>query len=94
MLAELEKSTFAGQLVKPRPWGMAETPEGPPLYQKGWNHGCDSGLNVYGNSRYKASYEFTQDWRLVDNRDYYSGWKQGYGYCRWYTYNWVRPWRE
>ncbi len=94
MLEEFQKTTLMGQIVKPRPWGMGTTPEGPPLYQKGWNEGCDSGLAAYGNGRYKVSYTFTQDWRLVENKEYYGGWKQGYGYCRWYAYNWVRPWRE
>lgn len=94
MLDEFSNTTLAGQLTKPRPWGLGTTPEGSPLYQKGWNEGCDSGMGSYGNARYRLAYPFTQDWRLVDDREYYSGWRQGYSYCRWYTYNWVRPWRQ
>lgn len=83
------------QIKRPRPWPLANTPEGTPMFQKGWNDGCDTGLQVYGNNMYNAAYEgFKQDPNLVDNPEYYRAWKDAYTYCRWSVYNWTRGWQQ
>ncbi|MCB2081340.1 MAG: hypothetical protein H6908_02830 [Hyphomicrobiales bacterium] len=80
------------QLVRPRPWGMGETPEGSTIFKQGWNDGCDTGLGVYGNDRYKWAYTYKQDMTLLSNPEYYRAWKDAYTYCRWYVWTWLRPW--
>ena len=82
--------TMVQQIVKPVPYGMEELPEGTPIFQAGWKDGCDTGLTVYGNDRYKAAYGWTQDPKMVLNDEYYRAWKDAYTYCRWYAVNWVR----
>jgi len=78
--------------TRPRPWGMADTPEGSPTFQQGWEDGCDSGLGVYGSYHYRVkAYRFRQDYTQINNPEYYRAWKDGYGYCRWYVWNWSRP---
>lgn len=77
---------------KPRPFNMGATPPGTPIFQKGWEDGCSGGLKGYGDDYYKMRYEFKQDISLLDNPEYYKAWKDGYLYCRWYSYNWVVPW--
>lgn len=78
------------QLVKPRPWGISEVPDGSPMFRYGWSDGCDTGLSSYGNDRYKIKYKYTQQPDLLKNKDYYRAWKDAYNYCSWYTYNWAR----
>lgn len=82
------------QITKPRPWRMAETPEGTPEFRKGWEDGCETGMGAYGNDTYKMIYTYKQDFTLIDNPEYYRAWKDAYTYCRWYTWNWVRPWMQ
>ena len=94
LLIAVGVSGCLSQLVTPRPYGMAETPDGSPTFQQGWNDGCETGLNVYGNDRYKVAYGFTQDPKLILNDEYYNAWKDAYTYCRWYAYNWVRKARH
>lgn len=78
--------------VKPRPWGMGETPEGSPLFQKGWDEGCNSGLGVAGGKHYrKPAYRFQQDLSLINNDEYYRAWRDAYTYCRWYVNAWTTP---
>lgn len=60
-----------------------------PEYEKGWTHGCETGLNAYGNSVYKNAYKFYQDPKLINNLDYYRAWKDAYTYCRYHVYNWT-----
>lgn len=82
---------FTRQLTKPVPWGMGKTPEGgSPTFTKGWEDGCESGMSVYGNGRYRAAYDFKQDLELIDNGEYYRAWRDGWSYCRWYAFNYVR----
>lgn len=86
----LSACSVAERITNPRPYGLAETPKGSPMFQKGWDEGCESGLTVYGNDVYKAAYGWKQDPELVLNDEYYRSWKEAYTYCRWYAYNWVR----
>ncbi len=82
-------------MVKPRPWGLADTPEGSPLFRKGWEEGCNTGLGVYGGTHYhKPAYRFQQDLTLINNDEYYRAWRDAYAYCRWYAWNWNRDARH
>ena len=85
---------FGERLYKPWPWGLVklEEIEGSELYKKGWKEGCESGLAVYGNHRYKAFYTVYQDVEHLHDKDYYKAWKDSYSYCRWYVYHWARGW--
>ena len=83
---------LAKQVLKPKPYGMGDTPDGTPEFQAGWDDGCESGLSAYGGSRYKAAYSFKQNVDLLDDPEYYRAWKDAYTYCRWYVWNWDRPW--
>lgn len=83
------------QIKRPRPWGLSNTPEGTPTFQKGWNDGCDTGLHAYGNNWYNATYDgFKQDMELIDNPEYYRAWKDAFTYCRWHVYHWSRGWQQ
>lgn len=82
------------QLTKPRPWGLADTPEGSPIFQQGWEDGCETGMRVYGGLTYRMAYQFKQDQELVNDPEYYTAWRDAYTYCRWYVWNWVRPTRQ
>ena len=65
--------------------------EGPPEYLKGWDDGCESGLGTsYTNDWYKTFHSYTKDKRMINNRLYSVGWKDGYHYCRHYSGQWVR----
>ncbi len=85
---------FERIFTKPRPMNLGETPPGSPIFQKGWDDGCESGLSAYGGSRYKTAYGFQQDLSLVDNPEYYRAWKDAYTYCRWYVWVWDREWQQ
>lgn len=82
------------RIIKPVPLNLGETPPGSPIFQKGWEDGCSGGLKGYGNTRYKTAYEYKQDPHLIHNPEYYRAWKDGYLYCRWYSWNWVIPLRR
>jgi hypothetical protein len=81
------------QFVNPRPLGMSETPDGSPIFKQGWEDGCETGLNAYGNEYYKNLHSFQQDPYLIHDPEYYRAWNDSYQYCRWYTWVWVRPWQ-
>jgi hypothetical protein len=81
--------------TKPRPFGLGETPDGSPTFRQGWEDGCDSGLGAYGGFHYRRkSYAFRQDITQIDNPEYYRAWKDAFTYCRWYVWNWARPWAK
>lgn len=94
MLSGCAKFSALHEVFKPWPHGLSKTPEGTPEFQAGWTDGCESGLSVYGNDVYKAFYTFKQDVQLVDHPEYYRAWKDSYTYCRWYVWNWARPWQQ
>ena len=54
----------------------------PPLFLKGWQDGCDTGLASHGSSSYRMYYSFTQDPDLILNPVYYKAWKDSENYCR------------
>ncbi len=96
IILQLSACKKVQQMVfEPRPWGMAETPDGSPVFRQGWEDGCNTGLGVYGGSAYRVNaYKFRQDITQTDNPEYYRAWKDAYTYCRWYVWNWSRPSRE
>lgn len=57
----------------------------PPLYIKGWQEGCETGISANTNSFHKFFYEYRQDASLVSNDIYYRGWKDAFDYCQRYT---------
>ncbi len=69
-------------------YSMFERPQGNgqyhPLYIKGWKDGCQSGAQSASNYFYRAHYQFTQDWQLLDNKFYVNGWEDSYNNCRKY----------
>jgi hypothetical protein len=76
---------------RPRPITM---PKGPPenapeLYKKGWNDGCETGMSEFATTFYKSFYRFKQDFKLVENPEYYEAWKDSYTYCRHQVYKWA-----
>jgi hypothetical protein len=75
------------KIIRPKPFNLGKTPEGSPIFQKGWDEGCESGLHVYGNSFYRGAYSYKQDINLINNQEYYRAWKDAYTYCRWYVWN-------
>ncbi len=91
MLLLVSGCSVVDRIVTPKPWGLGDTPEGSEIFQKGWNDGCNSGLHVYGTARYRAAYDYYQDPELLENQEYYRAWKDAWTYCRWYAWNWVRP---
>lgn len=62
-----------------------EKRELPPLYIKGWQEGCETGISANTNSVAKFRYKFQQDASLVMNDTYYRGWKDSFDYCQRYT---------
>jgi hypothetical protein len=56
----------------------------PPMYIKGWQDGCESGAQASANYLYRLKYKFKQDWELLDNREYMTGWDNAYNHCRKY----------
>lgn len=61
-------------------------PEGPPVYQKGWSDGCESGANAYSNQFYKMvkAFDYKFDPKLRNNKMYYQVWKDAFLYCSLY----------
>jgi len=58
-------------------------PDGPPIYQKGWSEGCESGANAYSNPFYKMikAFDYKFDPKLRNNEMYYKVWKDAFLYC-------------
>lgn len=65
---------------------LTQPPEGPPLFQKGWLDGCHTGIATTGSHIHKLAYGFKQDYKLVHNFEYYTGWKVAWSYCQRYIY--------
>ncbi len=70
-------------------YSMFDGPESnknyPPLYISGWQDGCESGAQASANHLYRLRYKFKQDWRLLENKTYISGWENAYSHCRKYV---------
>jgi len=98
MVLLLSACVGPGEIIErirtPRPMNLGATPPGSAIFQQGWEDGCSGGLKGYGNTRYKTAYEYKQDPNLIHNPEYYRAWKDGYLYCRWYSWNWVIPLRK
>jgi len=94
-LNEFSNRNWMQQFTKPTPWGNGnEIPEGSEMFRAGWKDGCESGYSAYGNTRYMAGYGFEQDPEKAKNPEYYRAWKDAFVYCRWYVYNWSKPWHQ
>ena len=65
---------------------LFEGPEGPPKFQMGWRHGCETGIATTSNLMQKYYYRFTQDYRYAQDPVYYAGWKNGWSYCQRYIF--------
>lgn len=57
-----------------------------PLYLKGWQQGCHTGVGANTNAWYQRFYQFQQDSSLALNPTYYKGWKDAFNYCGRYIY--------
>ncbi len=68
----------------PKRKGMQDE-EYPPLYVKGWQDGCETGISSNTTSVAKFFYAYKQDAKLVMNDIYYRGWKDSFDYCQRYT---------
>jgi hypothetical protein len=55
-------------------------------YVKGWQDGCESGAQSAANHLFRFKYKYRQDWRMLDNQQYVSGWEAAYSHCRKYIY--------
>lgn len=75
--------------VKPKPFKMAGTPDGPPQFQRGWEDGCESGMATESNTYYKSFYKFKQDPYAVTDPMYYGAWFDAFRYCRDYVDKWT-----
>lgn len=81
-----------GNPFKPVPFGVQmqhKHANASPLYRKGWDDGCNTGMGTMTYSYYKSFYKFKQDVNLVDNPEYYKAWKDAYTYCRHYAFKWA-----
>ncbi len=56
--------------------------DAPDEWKLGWQHGCESGLSVYGNNYYKTLYKFKQDVSMLKNEYYFKSWNDSFNYCR------------
>ncbi len=66
-------------------------PEGGSVnFKLGWRHGCESGISATANRLQRSFYKFRQDYRLVDNPDYYTAWKTSFDYCQRYVAQYLR----
>ncbi len=61
-----------------------------PLYLKGWQQGCQTGVSANTNAWYMQFYHFEQDSTLAFNPTYYKGWKDAFNYCGRYIYQYNR----
>lgn len=74
---------LAASACKPITMTMMK-PEGPPDYIEGWQHGCDSGIQVGGTILQKMFYKYYKDPSKLDNAMYKMGWAEGFTVCRFY----------
>ncbi len=69
-------------------YSMFDRPAGnynyPPLYLSGWRDGCESGAQASANHFYRMKYKFKQDWQLISDQVYRTGWDNAYNQCRKY----------
>ena len=76
-------------ILKPTPLGMGKVPDGHPIFQAGWNDGCETGLGTMSSNFYKTFYKYKQDPKMIMNKMYYQAWKDAYTYCRQYMFRWT-----
>tara|TARA_B100001564_G_scaffold347324_1_gene347956 strand:+ start:126 stop:449 length:324 start_codon:yes stop_codon:yes gene_type:complete len=65
-----------------RPYGNKPYPA---EYIQGWQDGCESGAEASATHFYRLKYEFRQDWSMLNNTLYVSGWESAYNHCRKYV---------
>lgn len=64
-----------------------KAPPGPPIFQKGWVDGCESGYNSYTTSAtaWTGSSTWKQDVTLLNDKMYMQAWNDAFFYCAWRT---------
>lgn len=65
---------------------LDDAPPGPQMFRIGWKDGCETGISATGNHWHKLHYKFTQQYDLVENHEYYTGWKIAWMYCQRYMF--------
>jgi len=75
---------------KPLKMGDVDRKKGSKDYVEGWDHGCKTGLSTMVSGYYKSFYKYKIDPYRVSNAEYYKAWRDGYTYCRQYSfrYSW------
>ncbi len=56
--------------------------DAPKEIKQGWDDGCQTGVNTYGNDIYKSFYGYKMDPAMINNKAYYETWHDAYNYCR------------
>ena len=74
--------------LAPKAFRMNQPIEGTPDFNLGWKHGCETGISTLATDYYKTFYRYRQDPSKITNVEYYKAWKDGYTYCRQYTFKW------
>ncbi len=62
-------------------WANLPTPDGTPLFKKGFRDGCSTAFYSRGNVYYRTKYGYRVDPILFRNGEYRFGHQRGYGYC-------------
>lgn len=80
--------TFSpNSIFAPKPFRMGKPDKNAdPIYTKGWNDGCQTGMSTMIQGYYKSFYKYAQDPELVEDKMYYQAWKDSYTYCRQYAF--------
>lgn len=60
-----------------------------PLYVKGWQDGCETGVSAVTNHYYKFFYKWRQDAELAQNKIYYQGWRDAWDFCNRYMFQYL-----
>lgn len=66
---------------------IEKPPPGPPIFQKGWSEGCESGYNSYTQSfgAWTGASSWKQDVSLLNDKMYMQAWGDAFLYCAWRT---------
>lgn len=66
---------------------LHSTPDGPNKFKLGWRDGCYTGIAATANHHGKFFYEFTQNYQLAQDNEYYTGWRIAWLVCQRYVFN-------
>jgi hypothetical protein len=59
-------------------------------FKLGWRHGCETAISATANRLQRSFYKFKQDYRMLEDPSYYTGWKASYNYCERYVAQYLR----